>query len=97
MTNSDFNLGHMIYVERNKAGLERSEFAKLCYLTPDAMKRIELGTRKVRPYELYEIAKRLGRTMEHFLGKPPLSDEYMSVVEMFEGTLEALGKLSVRK
>ena len=36
MTNSDFNLGHMIYVERNKAGLERSEFAKLCYLTPDA-------------------------------------------------------------
>tara|TARA_R110000822_G_scaffold128782_3_gene264671 strand:+ start:18747 stop:19037 length:291 start_codon:yes stop_codon:yes gene_type:complete len=93
----DFNIGHMIYVERNQAGMGRSEFAKLCYMTPDAMKRIEIGTRKVRPCELYEIAKRLGRTMEHFLGKPPLSDKSMSVVEMFEGTLEALGKLSIRK
>jgi len=97
MTNSDFNLGHMIYVERNQAGLERSEFAKLCYMTPDAMKRIEIGTRKVRPCELYEIAKRLGRTMEHFLGKPPLSDKSTTLDEMFEESLEALNNLGIRK
>ena len=97
MPNSDFNIGHTIYIDRERAGLGRNAFAKMVYMTPEAMKRVELGTRKVRPYELYEIAKRLGRTMEHFLGKPPLSDKSMSVVEMFEGTLEALGELSIRK
>ena len=69
---SDFNIGHMMYIERNKAGLERATFTKQCYMIPDAMKRIEIGTRKVRPYELYEIAKRLGKTMEHYLNKPAL-------------------------
>jgi|TARA_R110002012_G_scaffold4651_4_gene21329 transcriptional regulator with XRE-family HTH domain len=71
--NADFNLGHKIYVDRNQAGFQRNEFAKMCKLTPDSMKRIELGTRKVRPYELYEIAKRLGQSMEHYLGKPRLA------------------------
>jgi len=71
--NADFNLGHRIYVERNQAGIQRSDFAKMCSLTPDSLKRIEGGTRKVRPYELYEIAKRLGQSMEHYLGKPRLA------------------------
>jgi transcriptional regulator with XRE-family HTH domain len=71
--NSDFNLGHKIYIERNQAGIQRSDFAKMCSMTPDAMKRIEGGTRKVRPFELYEIAKRLGQSMEHYLDKPRLA------------------------
>ena len=93
----DFNIGHMIYIERNQAGLERSKFAKLCYMTPDAMKRIEIGTRKVRPYELYEIAKRLGKTMEHYLRKPLLVDKSTTLDEMFEESLEALNNLGIRK
>ena len=93
----DFNIGHMIYVERNQAGMGRSEFAKLCYMTPDAMKRIEIGTRKVRPYELYEIAKRLGKTMEHYLRKPLLVDKSTTLDEMFEESLEALNNLGIRK
>jgi len=71
--NSDFNLGHKIYIERNQAGILRSDFAKMCSMTPDSMKRIEGGTRKVRPSELYEIAKRLGQSMEHYLDKPRLA------------------------
>ena len=94
---SDFKTGHSIYVDRNKAGIDRRDLAKRCFITPDAMKRIELGTRKVRPAELYEIAKHLGKTMEYYLGKPLLSDKSMSTVEMFEGTLDALDKLSIRK
>ena len=94
---SDFNIGHMIYIERNQAGMERSEFARLCYMTPDAMKRIEIGTRKVRPYELYEIAKRLGKTMEHYLNKPLLVDKSNALDEMFEESLEALNNLGIRK
>jgi transcriptional regulator with XRE-family HTH domain len=94
---SDFKIGNMIYVERHQAGMGRSEFAKLCYMTPDAMKRIEIGTRKVRPYELYEIAKQLGNTMEHYLGKPQLVDKTTTINEIFEGTLEALHNLGVRK
>ena len=72
MQNSDFNIGHTIYIDRERAGLGRNAFAKMVYMTPEAMKRVELGTRKVRPYELYEIAKRLGKTMEHYLNKPQL-------------------------
>jgi len=94
---SDFNIGHMIYIERNQAGMERSEFARLCHMTPDAMKRIEIGTRKVRPYELYEIAKRLGKTMEHYLGKPQLVDKSNALDEMFGESLEALNNLGIRK
>jgi len=94
---SDFNIGHMIYIERNKAGLERAAFAKQCYMTPDAMKRIEIGTRKVRPYELYEIAKRLGKTMEHYLNKPQLVAKSNALDEMFEESLEALNNLGIRK
>ena len=97
MVNSDFNLGHAIFVDREKAGILRSDFAKMVYMNTDTMKRIELGTRKVRPYELYEIAKRLGKTMEYYLGKPQLVDKSATIDEMFEGTLEALNNLGVRK
>lgn len=72
MVSSDFTIGHKVMLDRHWQGHERSAFAKKCYLTPDSLKRIELGTRKVRPHELYEIAKQLGRTMEHFLEKPVL-------------------------
>ena len=94
---SDFNIGNMIYVERKQAGMGRSEFAKLCFIAPDAMKRIEIGTRKVRPYELYEMAKQLGNTMEHYLGKPQLVDKSTTLDEMFGEALEALNNLGIRK
>ena len=61
------------------------------------MKRIEIGTRKVRPCELYEIAKCLGKTMEHYLGKPLLVDKSTTLDEMFEESLEALNNLGIRK
>ena len=67
-TDSDLIIGNRIYTDRHMQSIDRRDLAITAQISYDALKRIENGIRKVKPTELYLIAKRMGRTMEHYLG-----------------------------